>query len=329
MKQLNRARRVGFTAILCALVIRLWSGGYWEKLLTFLTREDTAAFFVYLETGRDVRFSPSLPAFSPDFMESPPAATLPPTEPTLPSYSDAEDLDLYYASTENPDIPALLAKPLVWNLREGGPAVLIIHTHTTESYTRVDEPYQESAAWRTVDEGYNMLSIGDLVGSVLEENGIGVVHDRELHDYPSYNGSYVRTRKALQDYLKEYPSIRLVLDLHRDAAGDGQNQMRTYAAVDGESSAQLMLVMGTNYDTYPDNLSLALKVQAQLDAQCPGITRPLQLRAARFNQDLCPGALLVEVGAAGNTHPEARLAAKELAKAIVALAEGTAETEES
>ena len=103
--------------------------------------------------------------------------------------------------------------------------------------------------------------------------------------------------------------------------------MRTSATVDGEPSAQLMLVMGTNYDSYPENLSLALKLHAQLELQCPGITRPLQLRAARFNQDLCPGSLLVEVGAAGNTHPEARRAAEQLAEAIVALADGTAREE--
>ena len=99
--------------------------------------------------------------------------------------------------------------------------------------------------------------------------------------------------------------------------------MRTSATVDGEPSAQLMLVMGTHYDSYPENLSLTLKLHAQPELQSPGITRPLQLRAARFNQDLCPGTLLVEVGAAGNTHPEARRAAEELAKAIVTLAEGT------
>ena len=323
MKQLSRARRVGLTAVLCALVLRLWSEGYGDKFLKWLTSPETAAFFIYLETGRDVRFSPSLPAFSPDFMESPPAATLPPTEPTLPSFSDADELELYYASTVDPDIPALLAQPLQWNLRGEEPTVLIIHTHTTESYTRVDEPYSESAAWRTADEEYNMVSIGDIVSWILEENGIPVIHDRELHDYPSYNGSYTRTRKAIEDYVNQHPSIQLILDLHRDAAGEGRNQMRTRATVDGQSSAQLMLVMGTNYDTYEENLSLALKVHAQLEAQCPGITRPLQLRAARFNQDLCPGALLVEVGAAGNTHPEARRAAEQLAKAIAALAEGT------
>lgn len=323
MKQLSRARRVGLCAILCALVLRLWDEGYGDKLLNLLTSPGAAAFYIYLETGRDVRFSPSLPAFSPDFMESPPAATLPVTEPTLPSFSDADGLELYYASTKEPDIPALLAQPLQWNLRGEEPTVLIIHTHTTESYTRVDEPYTESAAWRTTDEGYNMVSIGEVVREILEENGIPVIHDRELHDYPSYNGSYTRTRAAIIDYVNQNGSIQLILDLHRDAAGEGSHQMRTLAAVDGEPSAQLMLVMGTNYDTYEDNLSLALKVHAQLEAQCPGITRPLQLRAARFNQDLCPGTLLVEVGAAGNTHPEARRAAEELAKAIVALAEGT------
>ena len=324
MKQLSRARRVGITAIMCALVLRLWSEGYGEKLLNLLTSPQAAAFYIYLETGRDVRFSPSLPAFSPDFMESPPAATLPPTEPTLPSFSDADGLELYYASTEDPDIPALLAQPLRWNLRGEEPTVLIVHTHTTESYTRVDEPYTESAAWRTAEQDYNMVSIGEVVKDILEENGIPVIHDRALHDYPSYNGSYTRTRKAIQDYVNQYGSIQLILDLHRDAAGEGSNQMRTRATVDGEPSAQLMLVMGTNYDAYEENLALALKVHAQLERQCPGITRPLQLRAARFNQDLCPGSLLVEVGAAGNTHPEARRAAEQLAKAIVALAEGTA-----
>ena len=327
MKQQSRARRVGITAIMCALVLRLWSEGYGEKLLNLLTSPQAAAFYIYLETGRDVRFSPSLPAFSPDFMESPPAATLPPTEPTLPSFSDADGLELYYASTEDPDIPALLAQPLRWNLRGEEPTVLIVHTHTTESYTRVDEPYTESAAWRTADEDYNMVAIGEIVKHILEENGIPVIHDRELHDYPSYNGSYTRTRRVIQDYVNQYPSIQLVLDLHRDAAGEGSNQMRTSATVDGEPSAQLMLVMGTNYDSYPENLSLALKLHAQLEQQCPGITRPLQLRAARFNQDLCPGSLLVEVGAAGNTHPEARRAAEQLAEAIVALADGTAREE--
>jgi len=169
-----------------------------------------------------------------------------------------------------------------------------------------------------------MLAIGQLVGTLLEEAGIGVIHHRELNDYPSYNGSYTRARQSIREILKEHSGIRLILDLHRDAAGEGGKQMRTLAEVDGEPSAQLMIVIGTNHEAYEENLSLGLKLHVQLENQAPGIMRPLQLRSQRFNQDLSSGALLIEVGAAGNSHKEARIAAEELAKAIVALAKGTA-----
>lgn len=319
MKQLTRARRVGITAVLCALVLRLWLGGWGGQALDFLTSPDSAAFFLYLETGRDVRFSSSLPAFSPDFMESPPAATVP-TEPVLPDFSAEDELSLYYAAAVEPDIGKLLSRPLEWNLKENPPSVLILHTHTTEGYA-------ETPGWRTTEESGNMVAIGDIVADGLTEQGIGVLHDRKLHDYPSYNGAYVRTRKSLAEYLRQYPSIRLVLDLHRDAAGEGSRQMRTQATVAGEPSAQLMIVIGTNYDTYEENLSLGLKLHVQLERMYPGITRPLQLRAARFNQDLCPGALLIEIGAAGNTQQEARRAAEALTQALAALALGTETTQ--
>ena len=148
-------------------------------------------------------------------------------------------------------------------------------------------------------------------------------HERQFHDYPSYSGSYIRSRQSIREKLKEYPGIRLILDLHRDAAGEGANQMRTQAEVDGEASAQLMVVIGTNHENYEENLSLGLKLHVQLENQAPGIMRPLQLRSQRFNQDFSSGALLIEVGAAGNSHKEARIAAGQLAKAIVALAKGT------
>ena len=99
--------------------------------------------------------------------------------------------------------------------------------------------------------------------------------------------------------------------------------MRTQVKANGEDSAQLMVVVGTNHENYKQNLSLGLKLHAQLEQQVPGIMRPLQLRAQRFNQDLCPASLIVEIGSAGNTHAEARRAAEYLAEAIIALARGT------
>lgn len=323
MKDLRRARRTGAAAIVCALMMRLWSAGVPQALVSWIFQQNIASFLTDSETGQNVRFSSSLDTFSPDFAETPLPLLPEPTEPPLPFFSDTEEIDLYYAVSKDPDIPALLTQPLKWDLRGALPTVLVLHTHSTESYTKAGENYKESAAWRTLDEGYNMLSIGDQVVQLLATNGICAIQDRSLHDYPSYNGSYTRARKTIQAYLEEYPTISLVLDLHRDASGSENRQMRTRCQVAGQDSAQLMLVIGTNHEGFEENLSLALKLHAQLEALAPGIMRPLQLRASRFNQDLCPGAVLVEVGAAGNTHAEAQLAAQTLGQAVIALARGT------
>jgi stage II sporulation protein P len=130
--------------------------------------------------------------------------------------------------------------------------------------------------------------------------------------------------------LAEHPTVKLVLDLHRDASGDNHNQMKTYATVAGKSSAQLMLVVGTDSTGksnphWEENLAVALKVQVQTERLHPGVMRYVNLRSQRFNQDLLPGTLLVEVGAAGNSHSEAITAVEALAEGILALAKGSAE----
>ena len=320
----SKALRTGSAAIACAIVFRL--AALWP------VQVHTAPVPSETETGRDVRFSASREVFWEWESAAPLLPAQPaPEEPVLPAFSpeDASLTDMYYACSLRPDLGALLSLPLSWNLADTEPRVLILHTHTTESYTQRKEPYVESADYRTLDESYNMLSIGSIVAGILSDNGIGVVHDRQLHDYPSYNGSYNDARKSILSYLEQFPGIELVLDLHRDAADTENGQLRPLVTVAGEAVAQLMLVMGTDesglsHEHWQENLSLALKLQAQLERQAPGITRPTILRAQRFNQDLSPGALLVEVGAAGNTHEEARRAAEQLAHAIVALAKGTA-----
>ena len=132
----------------------------------------------------------------------------------------------------------------------------------------------------------------------------------------------------MQSLLKQNPGIQLVLDLHRDASESSGSQLRTHALVNGADSSQLMIVLGTGNSGLPnegweDNLSLALKLQATLEGQAPGICRPISLRSQRFNQDLAPHALLVEVGAAGDSHEEALVAAEQLAKALAVLKYGT------
>ena len=331
MDNQQRTLRVGAAALACAIVFKLLSGGLPERLNRWLSDPEKQSFLLYLETGRVVRPTENVPPVvtQPLPTEIP---TVPPAVQTvaIPSFSaaDMSDIQIRYSCDFRPDMEKLLAQPLNWDLQGTEPTVLILHTHTTESYTKSKgEKYQESSDFRTLDEDYNMVSIGDRVAEYLTKQGISVIHDRELHDYPSYNGSYTHSRNAAAEYLEKYPSIRLILDLHRDASGDLDNQMRTHAKVNGKDCAQLMVVIGTNatrkHPNWEENLALGLKLHAQLERTAPGITRPLTLREQRFNQDLLAGALLIEVGAAGNTHEEALRAAEVLAEAIIQLSRGS------
>ena len=309
MTDRHRSIRFGIFVILAALGLRVWAGRTAPP-----PQPNTAAVAVSTETGRKVRSLPSLVGYSPEY---PSETAIPALSPEL-RFDEGELPELTNSAGLEADLPALLTAPLAWDLREA--AVLILSTHATESYTKEGEDYEESAAFRTLDEGYNMLSIGDRVEQLLAAAGITVIRDRELHDHPSYNGSYADARERQTALLEAHPETKLVLDLHRDAA-DGPDG-RQYRPLAGDR-AKLMVVLESGFGHWQENLSLALKLCAQLERQHPGITRPIQLRRATFNQDLSPGALLIEVGAAGNTRPEALRAAEELARAIIALARGT------
>ena len=319
MERRQQIFRVGKVVMLCALVAQLAAPALnWAVKL--FSDPQVAAFLVYMETGRVVR---------PSAQPLPPSPTQPSavqTEPPLQRVSfDTKDSQLVKISNftgYQPDIGALLTSPLSWDLTGDSPAVLILHTHATESY-------EGTPGYRTEDAQRNMLRVGREIADILEENGIGVIHDTTLHDQPSYNGSYSYARRTIQAYLEKYPSICMVLDVHRDALELTEaKQLNTNAQVDGQASAQLMLVMGTDagglyHPNWQENLAVGVKLQALLERQYPGFCRPLQLRTERFNQDLSAAGMILEVGAAGDSLEEALAAAGALARAIVTLARGT------
>lgn len=215
---------------------------------------------------------------------------------------------------------SLFEEPFDAQLIPDGPQVLIIHTHATEAYTMpAGEEYEQSDAFRTTDVRYNMVRVGDEIASGLAARGISVLHDRTLYDYPAYNGAYSRSAESIKRYLAEYPTIRFVLDVHRDAIEDTQGN--TYKAVCGEDAnlAQLEFVMGSDgggasHENWRENLKLAAAVQQTAVEKLPTLMRPIILRAARYNQQLSTGSLLVEVGAAGNSLEEALLSAQVFAE---------------
>ncbi len=307
-------------AMICAAIaLRLWAGGAPEHVGRVLADPDVASFLVYLNTGRIVRAAPEDPWIDPA-----PPATEPP-QPLSFSGEDAGRIGLDNGTSLRPDLEGLLTEDLALQLRGEEPTVLILHSHTTESFAGGD--YAETSPYRTLDPEHNMIALGKLVAGILEDAGIGVIHDTAFHDYPSYNGAYNHAAQSTKAILAEHPSIRLILDLHRDAADTPSGQLVTACELDGETSAQLMFVLGTDERlSHPDwerNLSLALKLQTILESEHSGICRDLNLTRNRYNQHLGELALLVEVGAAGNTLAQAKLAARELAEAIIRLSKNS------
>ena len=324
--------RVGAAALVFAVMVRLGSTGVFGRGLELLQTPEAVATMLFLETGRIVRtVTPKPPALPlPEEPEDPdePVAELP-EEPALPVFAaeDAQLVKIKNVCGLATDVPAMLTTPLTWQLQAEEPTVLILHSHGSECYENTED-FKESGYYRTLEAEYNMVSVGDRVAEILEAGGVSVLHDTTLHDYPSYNDSYGNSRSSMKEYLEKYPSIRLVLDLHRDAAKDSSgNQVAFTTTIDGEQVAKLMLVVGTNvrlkHPNWPENMSLAVKLHALLEKQHPGICRPISFRNQRFNQDLSAGALLVEVGAAGNDRQEALAAAEILAEAILDLSAGT------
>lgn len=199
--------------------------------------------------------------------------------------------------------------------------VLIYHTHTSESYTPSSNyKYEMSGNYRTIDDNYNMIRVGNELEKYLIEKGFEVIHDTKYYDYPKYNGAYQRSLVTVQNILKENSDIDFVLDLHRDAIGDGSSYGPS-VIIGEESVAQLMMVVGSDANGdehlyWKDNLNTALSISNIGNKMYSGLFRPVVLRNSRFNQHLSDGALIIEVGATENILDEVLLSMKYLANVL-------------
>ena len=280
--------------------------------------------------------SPSPSAGEPDDPEDPeelPAVTAAPEDivgrTLLPVSGDGYDSAQGVYIENRPglelDVAAMAQAELALDLPEEGPQILIVHTHGSEAYTPDGtDTYVATGECRTADKTKSVVRVGEEVAKVLTEMGLTVVHDTELYDYPAYNGSYDRSLAAVEHWLAQYPTIQVVLDIHRDALiGADGTVYKPITTINGESCAQVMLVMGSNalYDHpgWLENLALAVQVQKEMNTLWPTLARPIGLRENRYNQQTAPGAMLVEVGSHGNTLQEALAAARMFARALGAV----------
>ena len=229
------------------------------------------------------------------------------------------------------DIAAEIANPLPFAIEPNSPdpQVLVMHTHATEDY-RLSAGlwFSPGDGARSTDRSINMCAVGRVVADTLNAAGINTLHDETLNDYPSYTGSYANSRAVVQQYLAQYPSIKVVLDVHRDAIeSESGSRYAPVCTVEGRQAAQVMIICGCDNGTtvqlpnWRQNLRFAAAWERSMEGMYPGFTRPVLFSYRFYNQDLTTGSLLIEIGGHGNNLNEAlyagQLAAKGLAAALL------------
>ena len=192
-----------------------------------------------------------------------------------------------------------------------GPKILIFHTHSSEMYANSNP--------NNLMDG--VVGVGEKLVDILSNNyGIESLHHFGRYDIvggkSKIQGAYERMEPVVEEILRNYPTIEVAIDIHRDGVGD---HTRLVTDINGVPTAQIMFVNGLclikqsgllkPYDLQnpylQTNLSLSLKAQLTANGLYPSFTRKIYLNAYRYSLNMLPKSMLVEVGAQTNTKEEA------------------------
>ena len=214
---------------------------------------------------------------------------------------------------EQLNVDELLAKDMHINKNANGPKVLIFHTHSQETFA----------------DGVSIVEIGAYLAEKLNSLGIETMHHDGVYDL--INGKLDRSKAyefseiGVREILNQYPSIEVVIDLHRDGVKDTQ---RLVTEVNGKQTAKIMFFNGLSrtkkngdiaylYNPYiQDNLSFSLQMQLASESLYPGLARRIYLKGYRYSLHMMPKSLLIEAGAQTNTSDEMRNAMDLLANIL-------------
>ncbi len=193
------------------------------------------------------------------------------------------------------------------------PVVFIYHTHTTESYI------PESGKDHTPNQKGDIVKVGSYLQKILEEKyGIKTVHNEDIHDTFPFRDSYLRSQVTVMKYLKEYPSIKVVLDVHRDATPG----VDATCHINGQEATTIAIVVGSDkmglpHPNWRKNQAFATKLVDAMNLYYPGLCSGIILSDARYNQHLHDHAILVEFGDQNSTLEKAYRAADYFAQILV------------
>lgn len=203
---------------------------------------------------------------------------------------------------------------------DGAPSVLIYHTHTYEAYTmETDGQYEETEKWRTADNEYNVVRVGEELAKQLRELGVQVTHDTTNHELPVLSTAYARSLQTVSARIEAGESYDLCIDLHRDAYCEGYGE-NTVATPQGRAAKILFLIgRGDYFSAKPDvqaNSRFAWQLTDALNGAVSGLCRDVLEKENRYNQHLGERAILIEAGNNYNTLSEVLRSVPYLAEAI-------------
>jgi stage II sporulation protein P len=218
------------------------------------------------------------------------------------------------------NINELLKEPLNINFAKKGPKVLIYHTHTSESYVlREEDLGKKDVPSFNSNPKYNVVRVGEELARNLKKYGIETLHNGTVHD-KTRDAAYGLSINTLKSYQKSYPSIKIYIDIHRDAVGSEKPKLRMVKKINGKNAAQIMFVVGSDgtlpHPEWKENLKFVLKLQKKLNEKYPGLAKPLWITGKRYNQQISNHAILIEVGGDGNLLSECLESMKYLAEVL-------------
>ena len=217
------------------------------------------------------------------------------------------------------NVDDLLGRNMKINQSSNGPKVLIFHTHSQEAF----------ADSKAGDASTSIVGMGKHLSEQLNALGIETLHHTGVYDL--INGkldrskAYQQAEVGVKEILNQYPSIEVVIDLHRDGVPETTHLV---TEIEGKQVAKIMYFNGlcrtkSNGDLtsmpnpyIQDNLALSLQMQLESEKQFSGFTRRIYLKGYRYNMHLMPKTLLIEAGAQTNTVEEVKNAMDLLAKIL-------------
>ena len=208
------------------------------------------------------------------------------------------------------NIDELMGHDLTMKQDSQAPQILIYHTHSQEMFADSDPK----------DVNTSVIGVGEHLAQILRDQyGYHVLHDIQTYDImpdgsEDRSKAYNQARDGVEQILAENPTIEVIIDLHRDGVSEDTHLV---TEIDGKPTAQIMYFNGLSYtnesgpltylpnENMSANLAFSFRLEYVAASYYPMLTRCVYLKGYRYNLDLRPKSVLLEVGAQTNTVEEA------------------------